>query len=172
MYDIMVSKMFFKWISKYGSHITGWTDSIAEIDALASFGTYVFNNPDNTYGEILAASSGTIIETSDIVHPFLSGRNGVPNNFTLKRDNLAIVTGANMAGKSTFLRTIGVSFILATNGAAVCARKFCLCPGILVFKYAYCGQSFQRHIIFPGRALKAKTDAGICQVTHLHPGHT
>ena len=128
MYDIMVSKMFFKWISKYGSHITGWTDSIAEIDALASFGTYVFNNPDNTYGEILAASSGTIIETSDIVHPFLSGRNGVPNSFTLKRDNLAIVTGANMAGKSTFLRTIGVSFILATNGAAVCARKFAFVP--------------------------------------------
>ncbi|MBO8484280.1 MAG: DNA mismatch repair protein MutS [Bacteroidetes bacterium] len=128
MYDIMVSKMFFKWISKYGSHITGWTDSIAEIDALASFGTYVFNNPDNTYGEILAAPSGTIIETSDIVHPFLSGRNGVPNSFTLKRDNLAIVTGANMAGKSTFLRTIGVSFILATNGAAVCARKFAFVP--------------------------------------------
>ena len=128
MYDIMVSKMFFKWISKYGSHIIGWTDSIAEIDALASFGTYVFNNPDNTYGEILAASSGTIIETSDIVHPFLSGRNGVPNSFTLKRDNLAIVTGANMAGKSTFLRTIGVSFILATNGAAVCARKFAFVP--------------------------------------------
>ena len=128
MYDIMVSKMFFKWISKYGSHITGWTDSIAEIDALASFGTYVFNNPDNTYGEILAASSGTIIETSDIVHPFLSGRNGVPNSFTLKRDNLAIVTGANMAGKSTFLRTIGVSFILATNGAAVCAREFAFVP--------------------------------------------
>ena len=128
MYDIMVSKMFFKWISKYGSHITGWTDSIAEIDALASFGTYVFNNPDNTYGEILAASSGTIIEASDIVHPFLSGRNGVPNSFTLKRDNLAIVTGANMAGKSTFLRTIGVSFILAANGATVCARRFAFVP--------------------------------------------
>ena len=128
MYDIMVSKMFFKWISRYGSHITGWIDSIAEIDALASFGTYVFNNPDNTYGEILAVSSGTIIEASDIVHPFLSGRNGVPNSFTLKRDNLAIVTGANMAGKSTFLRTIGVSFILAANGATVCARRYAFVP--------------------------------------------
>ena len=128
MYDIMVSKMFFKWISKYGTYITGWTDSIAEIDALASFGTYVFNNPDNTYGEILAASSGTIIDASDIVHPFLSGKNGVPNSFTLKRDNIAIVTGANMAGKSTFLRTIGVSFILAANGAAVCARRFAFVP--------------------------------------------
>ena len=128
MYDIMVSKMFFKWISRYGSHITGWTDKIAEIDALASFGTYVFNNPDNKYGEILDAPSGTIIEASDIVHPFLSGRNGVPNSFALKRSNIAIVTGANMAGKSTFLRTIGVSFILAANGVAVCARRFAFVP--------------------------------------------
>ncbi len=128
MYDITVSKLLFRWISKYGTYISGWTDSIAEIDALTSFGTYVFNNPDNTYGEILAASSGTIIEASDIVHPFLSGRNGIPNSFTLKRDNIAIVTGANMAGKSTFLRTIGVSFILAANGAAVCARRFAFVP--------------------------------------------
>ena len=118
MYDITVSKLLFRWISKYGTYISGWTDCIAEIDALTSFGTYVFNNPDNTYGEILAASSGTIIEASDIVHPFLSGRNGIPNSFTLKRDNIAIVTGANMAGKS--------------------------------IKYAYCGQSLKRHIIFPG----------------------
>ena len=51
-----------------------------------------------------------------------------PNSFTLKRDNIAIVTGANMAGKSTFLRTIGVSFILAANGAAVCARRFAFVP--------------------------------------------
>lgn len=128
MYDITVSKLLFRWISKYGTYISGWADSIAEIDALTSFGTYVFNNPDNTYGEILAASSGTIIEASDIVHPFLSGRNGIPNSFTLKRDNIAIVTGANMAGKSTFLRTIGVSFILAANGAAVCARRFAFVP--------------------------------------------
>ena len=111
MYDITVSKLLFRWISKYGTYISGWTDNIAEIDALTSFGTYVFNNPGNTYGEILDSPSGTIIEASDIVHPFLSGRNGIPNSFTLKRDNIAIVTGANMAGKSTFLRTIGVSFI-------------------------------------------------------------
>ena len=115
MYDITVSKLLFRWISKYGTYISGWADSIAEIDALTSFGTYVFNNPDNTYGKILAASSGTIIEASDIVHPF-------------QRDNIAIVTGANMAGKSTFLRTIGVSFILAANGAAVCARRFAFVP--------------------------------------------
>ena len=102
MYDITVSKLLFRWISKYGTYISGWTDNIAEIDALTSFGTYVFNNPDNTYGEILDSPSGTIIEASDIVHPFLSGRNGIPNSFTLKRDNIAIVTGANMAGKSTF----------------------------------------------------------------------
>lgn len=128
MYDILVSRMFLKWAEKYGKAITGWTDCIAEIDALTSLGTYAFNNPGNTYAEIPDNPSDTIIQAVDIIHPFLSDGTGVPNSFTLKRNNMAIVTGANMAGKSTFLRTIGVSFILAANGAPVCAGKFSFVP--------------------------------------------
>ncbi len=128
MYDILVSRMFFRWLEKYGPHITGWTGSIAQIDALASLGTYAFNNPDNVYAEILDEASETIIDATDIVHPFLSGNGGVPNSFRLQRGNIAIVTGANMAGKSTFLRTIGVSSVLASNGAPVCARRFAFVP--------------------------------------------
>lgn len=128
MYDILVSRMFLKWAEKYGKAITGWTDCIAEIDALTSLGTYAFNNPGNTYAEIPDNPSDTIIQAVGIIHPFLSDGTGVPNSFTLKRNNMAIVTGANMAGKSTFLRTIGVSFILAANGAPVCAGKFSFVP--------------------------------------------
>lgn len=115
-------------MEKYGKSITGWTSCIAEIDALASLGTYAFNNPGSTYAEILGNSSETIIEAGDMTHPFLAGGTGVPNSFRLGRKNIAIVTGANMAGKSTFLRTIGVSCILAANGAPVCARSFSFVP--------------------------------------------
>lgn len=128
MYDILVSRMFLKWVEKYGKAIAGWTDCIAEIDALTSLGTYAFNNPGNTYAEIPDNPSDTIIQAIDIIHPFLTDGTGVPNSFTLKRNNMAIITGANMAGKSTFLRTIGVSFILAANGAPVCAGKFSFVP--------------------------------------------
>ena len=117
MYDVLVSRMFFRWIEKYGRSITGWTSCIAEIDALASLGTYAFNNPGNTYAEVLGDSSETIIEAEALIHPFLAGGTGVPNSFRLGRQNIAIVTGANMAGKSTFLRSIGVNYILAANGA-------------------------------------------------------
>lgn len=128
MYDVLVSRMFYRWIEKYGRAITGWTGCIAEIDALASLGTYAFNNPGNTYAEILGDSSETIIEAEDLIHPFLAGGTGVPNSFRLGRQNIAIVTGANMAGKSTFLRSIGVSYILAANGAPVCASRFSFVP--------------------------------------------
>ena len=128
MYDVLVSRMFYRWIEKYGRSITGWTGCIAEIDALASLGTYAFNNPGNTYAEILGDSSETIIEAEDLIHPFLAGGTGVPNSFRLGRQNIAIVTGANMAGKSTFLRSIGVSYILAANGVPVCASRFSFVP--------------------------------------------
>lgn len=128
MYDIFVSRMFFKWIERYAEHMPGWTDAIAEIDALVSLGTYAFNHPANHYAEILADSSDTIIEAVDVVHPFLVNGVGVANSFVLKRNDIAIVTGANMAGKSTFLRTIGVSFVLAANGVPVCASKFSFVP--------------------------------------------
>lgn len=128
MYDVLVSRMFYRWIEKYGRSITGWTGCIAEIDALASLGTYAFNNPGNTYAEVLGDSSETIIEAEDLIHPFLAGGTGVPNSFRLGRQNIAIVTGANMAGKSTFLRSIGVSYILAANGVPVCASRFSFVP--------------------------------------------
>lgn len=128
MYDVFVSRMFFDWIEKYAKHIPEWTDAVAEIDAMVSLGTYAFNHPSSTYATVSDKSSDKIVEALDIIHPFLANRRGVPNSFTLRRNNMAIVTGANMAGKSTFLRTIGISYVLAANGAPVCASKFAFVP--------------------------------------------
>ena len=128
MYDMVLSVLFDRWCRKYLPRIKGWTGHVAEFDALTSLATYASNHPENTGATILDSSSDVIISAKGIYHPFLWRNSPVPNSFTLKRHNIAIVTGANMAGKSTFLRTIGISFVLACNGAPVCAEKFAFVP--------------------------------------------
>ncbi len=128
LYDILLIRMFRKWGNKYLSHVGDWINCIAEIDALVSLATYSFNNPSNTLAQVIDYESDDIIQAVNFYHPFLSHEKAVSNSFTLKRSNIAIVTGANMAGKSTFLRTIGVTYILASNGVPVCAESFKFSP--------------------------------------------
>lgn len=124
LFDILVVKMFVRWGEKYLPHVHQWIDGIAEIDALTSLATYAFNNPQNKYGEILDDDSEYVFDAVNVSHPFIPHDKAVPNSFSLKKRNVAIVTGANMAGKSTFLRTVGITYILASNGAPVCAESF------------------------------------------------
>lgn len=125
LFDFLLVQMFNKWESKYLSFMDAWINRIAEIDALVSLSVYAFNNPHNADASIIDnPQSETIIRATDVYHPFLSYKNAVANDFTLRRNNIAIVTGANMAGKSTFLRTVGVNYILACCGAPVCAKSF------------------------------------------------
>lgn len=124
LFDVIILKRISSWNKKYLSNIEKWMDCIAEYDALVSLGNYAYNNPNNTYAEILPDNAADVIQATDIYHPFLAYGKAVPNNFTLSKGNISIVTGANMAGKSTFLRTIGVNYILACNGAPVCAKVF------------------------------------------------
>ncbi|MFS6554288.1 DNA mismatch repair protein MutS, partial [Parabacteroides distasonis] len=74
---------------------------MAEIDALVSLATYAANNPANTFPQIFDDDSESVIEAVDVCHPFLAVETAVPNSFKLQKHNIAIVTGANMAGKST-----------------------------------------------------------------------
>ena len=124
MYDILLIRMFSKWQKKYLPFFRKWINCITEIDALVSLGTYAFNNPQNTPAEVLDESCENVIQSVNIYHPFLSNKKAVANSFTLKKSNIVIITGANMAGKSTFLRTIGITYILAVIGVPVCAESF------------------------------------------------
>ena len=132
LFDIILVKKMMSWSKKHLSHIQHWLDCIAELDALVSFGNYAYNNPDNTTAEILPENTTEIIQTTNIYHPFLTHRKAVPNNFTLNKNNIAIVTGANMAGKSTYLRTIGTNYLLACLGAPVCCASLTLYPAQLI----------------------------------------
>ena len=118
------ARRFTNWCRQYLPHVHDWLETLGEIDALTSLATYAFNHPENTYAILLPNNSETVFRATALYHPFLSAEQAVPNDFELSRKNIALVTGANMAGKSTFLRTVGVNYVLAHTGAPVCARSF------------------------------------------------
>lgn len=124
LYDLLLQRKFDEWMTRYLPHVEMWVDQVSEFDALVSLGNYAANNPNNTIPQILTEATDPVIRACDTYHPFLAHKHPVANSFTLDKKRIAIVTGANMAGKSTFLRTIGVNYILATTGAPVCAREF------------------------------------------------
>ena len=114
------------WRKKYGPDIETWTDVLSEADALISMANYRFNHPAYCLPVIC---QDRLLDTEEIGHPLLKSERNVTNDFSIRSlHQIAIVTGANMAGKSTFLRTIGANLILAQSGNVVCSRYFAFQP--------------------------------------------
>jgi len=124
LFDALLVRRLDRWNSMYAGRMGQWIKCVAEVDALVSLATYACNNPGNTPAEILPEDSDVVIDAADVYHPFLPAGKAVANSFTLRKNSAAIITGANMAGKSTFLRTLGVAYVLACCGVPVCARSF------------------------------------------------
>ncbi|MBE6071284.1 MAG: DNA mismatch repair protein MutS [Clostridium butyricum] len=119
--DVFLMKRLYKWREKNGSHIEEWISVMSEMDALSSISNLAFENPDWVYPDIYDEN---IIEGKNIGHPLI-GLRVVKNNFKLRGNHkAALITGSNMSGKSTFLRTIGINLLLSYIGAPVCAEKF------------------------------------------------
>jgi DNA mismatch repair ATPase MutS len=99
-----------------------WIESLSEWDALLSFATLHYNQPHYAFAEI---NDQLAIRGKDIGHPLIHSKVRINNDFDLGNPaQVMLITGANMAGKSTFLRTIGVNYLLASNGAPVCASMW------------------------------------------------
>ena len=118
-----------KWKNKYASEIDSWIKAIGTADALVSMANYHFNHPDYIFPTI---DSNIPLRAKDAGHPLMEGKPCVLNDFEINHEHqLFIVTGANMAGKSTFLRTIGVNLILALSGNVVRSKQFIFRPTAL-----------------------------------------
>ena len=112
-----------KWKKRVGPVVHRWFDVIGKFDALSSFANAFFNNPDWTMPEI--SESEFRLEAESVGHPLIPKEENVHNDITFKgKRNILIVTGPNMAGKTTFLKTLGVNVVLGLAGAPVCARRF------------------------------------------------
>ncbi len=104
-----------------------WFEAFAEFEALISFGIFKFKNPDYIFPQI--NDIGTKLETEEIIHPLLFQTEVISNDFTIdERTEISIITGANMTGKSTFLRTVGINLVLGMVGCPVAAKKFSFIP--------------------------------------------
>ena len=130
--------IFFLWnlqhstrISDYSQKIENdfhkWIDVVSEFEAFISLGIFAYKNDNYVYPSIV----DNINQTSmvNIFHPLINSRIAVKNSFYItKNNNIAIITGANMTGKSTFLRTFGVNLVLAMIGCPVAATEFSFYP--------------------------------------------
>lgn len=104
-----------------------WFEAFAEFEALISLGIFTSKNPAYIFPEI--NESGFKLETEELIHPLLFQNEVVSNNFTINENTeISIITGANMTGKSTFLRTVGINLVLAMTGCPVAAKKFSFIP--------------------------------------------
>ena len=127
LWDIRCVYKLWKWHQLNGRKMGAWIDVIAEFDALVSLSNYANNHPDFVFPEI--QEGDFIFQGKELGHPLLHPRKRVCNTLEIKGwSKVMIVTGANMAGKSTFLRTVGVNLLLARLGAPVCAREMKLTP--------------------------------------------
>lgn len=112
-----------KWKETQRGAIGHWFDSLADFEALNSLGTLHFNHPEWVFPTI--KDEYFTIEGTEIGHPLIPKKKRVNNFINIPdRSKLMLVTGSNMAGKSTYLRSIGINVILAMAGAPVCAQKF------------------------------------------------
>lgn len=127
MWDIKCISKLNEWQQNYSSFLPHWFAVIAEFDALISLANFNYNHPEWTTPQI--SERKFCLNAVDAGHPLIDENRCVRNTFHLNNEEqIAIITGANMAGKSTFLRTIGINLILASNGCKVFARTFDFSP--------------------------------------------
>ena len=119
--DYFLVRRFLRWQRQYLGQVPVWIDAISEIDGLVSMATFRYNEPQAGRAEVVE-SEEMVYEAVGLYHPFL-GAKAVRNDFTLQHRHYYIITGANMAGKSTFLRALGINYILAMNGMPVFATS-------------------------------------------------
>ncbi|BDD12777.1 DNA mismatch repair protein (plasmid) [Fulvitalea axinellae] len=109
-----------RWRKKYGSSIRSWFEAVGNIEALASISGFSAANPAYRFPKV--TDERYAFEAESLGHPLIPSDRRVTNDFGLSGDgSVCLVTGSNMSGKSTFLRTVGVNAVLALGGAPVCA---------------------------------------------------
>jgi hypothetical protein len=127
LWDIRCVYRLWIWHNRHHQKLTEWLEVIAETDAIISLANFANNHPEFIFPEI--HEGGFTFQAEKMGHPLLHKNKRVGNDFEINGwAKVMIITGANMAGKSTFLRTVGVNLILARTGAPVCAERMSFTP--------------------------------------------
>ncbi|MGE3153020.1 MAG: hypothetical protein AB7G48_07715 [Nitrospiraceae bacterium] len=113
--------------TRIADHLPKWLDILAEVEATSACASFAYLHPSYTWPTLAAGEHepGPTLEAIRLGHPLIPANQRMSNDATLQgRGELWLVTGSNMSGKSTFLRTIGINVCLAQAGAPVCAERF------------------------------------------------
>lgn len=119
--DIYLILLTEKWKHRNSSYLRAWASAVSEFEVLSSLAGFTYSNQSFTFPEIL--NEPYVIDFKMLGHPLISQEKRVSNDFILNgQGKIAMITGSNMAGKSTFLRTVGTNLVLALMGAPCCAK--------------------------------------------------
>jgi hypothetical protein len=110
-----------KWKSRNKQFLQSWADSVSEFEVINSFAGFCYSNPSYTFPEI--TEKNNFVHFESLGHPLINSTKRVCNNFHSEgQGDVILITGSNMGGKSTFLRTVGVNIVLSLAGAPCCAK--------------------------------------------------
>jgi DNA mismatch repair ATPase MutS len=130
LFDIQCLWALEKWKQQHKDRFPDWSRCVGTIEALNSLATFAFNYPQYKYPVV--ATNNISIAATQMAHPLIPVKESVANDATFGiNEQLVLVTGSNMSGKTTFLRTLGVNLILAQCGAPVCAATFVFTPMVI-----------------------------------------
>lgn len=122
MWDVWCAWLIDRWRARVGPRVEAWLDALSELEALAALATFADEHPDYAWPKIDDKSPH--FEAKTLGHPLISPSERVVNDVALSRDVRALmITGSNMSGKSTMLRSMGVAAVLAQAGGPVCAES-------------------------------------------------
>jgi hypothetical protein len=127
MYSVQVAWAIQRWRRQHGGAVRLWIEAVAEMEALNSLAMYAYEHPADVFPEFV--SDGACVDAEEMGHPLIAATKCVRNSLRLGGETrVLLISGSNMSGKSTLMRTLGVNTVLAMCGAPVRAKRFRLTP--------------------------------------------
>ena len=128
-WDLQCACVVERWRARYGQAIARWLDDVGTFEALVALSTYNYEHPRDPFPELIDNDGTARFEAEGLTHPLIPTSDGIANDVHLdSTTRVLIVSGSNMSGKTTLLRSVGVSAVMALAGAPVRARRLCLSP--------------------------------------------
>lgn len=121
LWDLRQTYHIEQWIITYADKVEDWFEVVTFFDAFNSLGNYAFNHQNFTYPQIV--HNGNTLSAKALGHPLLNPQKRIDSDLDIQKQQFFIVTGANMAGKSTFLRTVALHIVMANVGLPICSKE-------------------------------------------------
>ena len=167
LYDIHCITSLEKWKIANHNKLPIWIDCVGQVESLVSLSTYAFNHPENMYPVL--SEEKVCIEASDLYHPLIPLQENVINDLSIGiKNRILLVTGSNMSGKTTYLRTVGINTLMAQCGLPVCAAYFLFHP-LQIYSSIRITDSLQEHTSYFMAELK-RLQQIITQIQNGKPG--